>query len=233
MTERRAKRAQYNAFEKQLRALDKRRQYLRKAEYTYVELEKPLFVGYEKYFAFRPDIAMRPDFPILEKLLALIDNVLFSKNKNFTRRVRRKTKRAYHEKGLKTIPLKHVIRDLDHAKWNKLSRVEKSYFSPREVQEKWGSYTIYEWNYSWMLVSKVRKKIVTHMRVPDADKMSESDEIENFIERNHLGPKIGKIVDGWHNYRNRNYPYLVYQLEERQVWKEVRQEPPFMISTED
>jgi hypothetical protein len=76
MTERRAKRAQYKVAEKQLRALDKRRKSLWKAEFLYVELEKPLFVGYEKYFAFRDDILMRPDFPILEKLLELINEVL-------------------------------------------------------------------------------------------------------------------------------------------------------------
>jgi hypothetical protein len=231
MTERRAKRAQYKAFEKQLRALQRHRTRLRKEEYAYVELEKPLFVGYEKYFALRPDMVTRLDFPILEKLLALINNVLFSKNKNFTRRIPRKTKRTYSEKGLKAVSINHVIRDLDHATWGKLSRVEQSYFSPRAITEKWDTYTIYEWNYPWMLVSKVRKKFVTHTRIPDATKMSESDEIENFIERHCLHPKIRKLMYGWVQYRDsRRKIALIYQLKERQIRREVQLESPFMIS---
>ncbi|MEN9611898.1 MAG: hypothetical protein RLZZ628_2712 [Bacteroidota bacterium] len=231
MTKRRAKRAQYKAFEKQLRALQRHRTRLWKEEYAYVELEKPLFVGYEKYFALRPDMKTRPDFPILEKLLALINHVLFSKNKNFTRRIPRKTKRAYSEKGLKAVSINHVIRDLDHATWGKLSRVEQSYFSRREITEKWGTDTRYVWNYPWMFVSKVRKKFVTHTCIPNATKMSESDQIENFIERHHLHPKIRKIMDGWVQYRDfRRKIALIYQLKERQIWREARQETPFLIS---
>ncbi|MEY4934173.1 MAG: hypothetical protein RIS64_532 [Bacteroidota bacterium] len=223
MTERRAKRAQYKVAEKQLRALDKRRKSLWKAEFLYVELEKPLFVGYEKYFAFRDDILMRPDFPILEKLLELINEVLFCKNKNFTKRTRRKTKRAYSEKGLKTVPIKHKILDLEHAKWLKLSRVEQNYFSPREIKANWGTYMVYEWNYPWMFVPKVRKKWITQARLPDATKMSQSDELENFIISHHLRHKITKIryncKQNWHKAENDFYDSL-----RKQTWREVRQE---------
>jgi hypothetical protein len=229
MTERRAKRATKDAFEKQLRALEKRRKRLRKEEYSYVELEKPLFVGYEKYFTLRDDMLMRPDFPILEKLLELINNVLFSKHKNFSKRIRRKTKRAYQEKGLKSVPLKHEIHDLQHEKWVKLSRVEQSYFSPREIKTSWGgTYNVYDWNYPWMFVPKVRKKWITQVRIPDATKMSESDQIENFVERNYLRPKIAKIVyHKWFNYRSyRCVPKSA--LKEQQIWREVQKELPFL-----
>jgi hypothetical protein len=226
MTERRAKRAKKDAFEKQLLALDKRYDRLQKDADVYIELEKPLLIGYEKYFVLRDDCKS----PFLEKLLPLINNVVFSSNKHFTRRANRRTKRANAEKGRKTVAIEPKIRRLNPHQWNQLSIAQQKYFTPKEIKGSFGQFkTVYDWNYPWMLLSKIRKKYITRIKVPNPDVMSQETEIENFIRTNHLQPKITKIrycskqnFDKQEDYR--------YRLLEKQIWREVRQEPPFMVS---
>lgn len=225
MIDRRAKRAQYKAFASQLRALHDRDMKLRKEEYLYVELEKPQFVGYEKYFVLREDCQT----PMREKLLALINTILFSKRKHFNKRVRRKSKRAHAEKGAKTIPIEHKTQRLYEYYWSKLSVLEQAYFTPIEVREKSGFvHMMYEWSYPWMLVSKVRKKFITQIRVPNPDKMSESDRLSNYIEAHQLRAKMQKMF--FHTKINNREHRLQtrHQLQEKQALKEIRQEPPFI-----
>jgi hypothetical protein len=229
MSKRLFKREKHAVLEKELRALNRRRKELYEEKYLTIPLEKPLLVGYEMVFIFRTDILGRPDFPTLEKLLPLISTILTGKTKHFTKRVRRKTKLATKEKGKKTIDIEHKTKDLEVREWEKLSPKERGYFFPTTTKtcSYWscGLRTVYRWSYPWMLVSKVRKKYVTEILIPNPDTASEKAHIENYIEKRDLRGKMDKLLHGYHNYdRYWNPSKILYRLEEKQVWKEVRQE---------
>ncbi|MEY4934726.1 MAG: hypothetical protein RIS64_1085 [Bacteroidota bacterium] len=129
---RRVKRFQFKAFEKKIRTLHRRESELMQCKPFYVPLEKPLFIGYEKYFVLRDDFKS----PIVEKLLKLINSHIFSKTKDFTYRVRRKSKAAQLQKGRKNIPIEHSLRMLNPNEWSKLPADEQKYFFKKIIFKK-------------------------------------------------------------------------------------------------
>jgi hypothetical protein len=213
MTKRDLKKEIHAVFERKLRALDKREQELRSQRYYYLELEKPLFQGYCKYFTLRQDLKGRHDFAILQKLLPLIDKRLYSKTKEFTKRKGRK-------KYKKMVPTPHQPEDLSPHKWEKLTDREKSYFTRIETT-KFGRISIhYRWIYPWMLASKVDKHFVTKIKIENLDVQSERQEIDNYLVRNGLRPQMYRLIYGknfsrwWHNDK--------WQTLEKQIWKETQ-----------
>ena len=226
MPNRLAKRTKYALLAQKLRALDRRRNELLKDAYVTVELEKPLFMGYEKFFIFRADVVSRPDFPILEKLLPLINTVLKSKNKLFTKRARRKTRQANKEKGKKTVDILHKTKDLPARVWERLTEKEQAYFSPFEIKTPKMGYlmTVYRWNFPWMLVAKVQKNYVTSIRIRNPTVQSERAVIENYIERHHLNGKIARIIYGHKNNDYYDSSAIRYRIREKEIGKEIQKE---------
>jgi hypothetical protein len=224
------KREKHAELEHELRVLERRRSELWKDLYITIDLEKPLFVGYEKFFIFRTDILSRPDFPILEKLLPLVNTVLSSKNKQFTKRARRKTRQANKEKGKKTIDIEHKTKDLKLRDWEKLSVKEQAYFYPVEIKAAYSGKltTVYRWHFPWMLVSRIRKSYVTTLRIKNPDIESERANIDNYIERRNLDGKIGRLVYGRHKYRYYNTSDQRYRMREKEVWKEIHKDLDFL-----
>jgi hypothetical protein len=188
MSKRLSKQATYEALEKKLRALNRRENALRGERFYWIELDKPLFQGYRWHLIYREDLKGRKDYPILEKLLPLIDRNLYSKTKDFTKRVRRKRK--------KRVLIPNTPTDVMQHKWEKLSEVEQSYFMPLEKFE-FGRFTKnYRWKFPWMLVSKVEKHYVTKIMFENLDVRKELKEIKNYITKNGLKPKVFKWIYG-------------------------------------
>jgi hypothetical protein len=189
MSKRLSKQATYEALEKKLRALNRRENALRGERFYWIELDKPLFQGYRWHLIYREDLKGRKDYPILEKLLPLIDRNLYSKTKDFTKRVRKRRKKT-------RVVMPNTPTDVAQHKWEKLSEVEQSYFMPLEKFQ-FGRFTVsYRWKFPWMLVSKVEKHYVTKIMLENLDVRKELKEIKNYITKNGLKPKIFKWIYG-------------------------------------
>jgi hypothetical protein len=212
MSKRLSKQATYEALEKKLRALNRRENALRGERFYWIELDKPLFQGYRWHLIYREDLKGRKDYPILEKLLPLIDRNLFSKTKDFTKRVRRKRK--------KRVLIPNTPTDVMQHKWQKLSEVEQSYFMPLEKFEFGRFFTSYRWKFPWMLVSKVEKHYVTKIRFENLDVKKEMTEIDNYITKNGLKPKVFKWIYGG-GYNGWRYREDISNVE-AQIEKETR-----------
>ncbi len=228
MSKRLLKREKHNILEKELRALHTKERELCKESHITIELEKPLFVGYEKFFVFRSDVLGRPDFPIMEKLLTQINTVLSSENKHFTKKVRRKTKLANREKGKKTIDIEHKTKDLEVHEWEKLSAKEKAFFFPT-TSTKYRNYTtgvrtVFRWFYPWMLVAKTKKSYVTSIKVRNPDIESENAYIDALLEQRNLRGKMGKLLYGHYKYRYSNRESMRSSLREKEMKKDMRRE---------
>jgi hypothetical protein len=202
MSKRLSKRATYEALEKKIRTLNRREKALRDERFYWIELEKPLFKGYIWRLVYRDEIKKREDYPILEKLLPLIQRTLFSKTKDFSKRVHRKRK--------KRVLIPNTPMDVKQHKWETLNEVEKSYFVPLEKFEFGRFFTTYRWKFPWMLVSRIDKHFVTKIRVENLDVRKEMTEIDNYIIKNGLKPKVFKWIYGggmnwndWEDTRNR------------------------------
>jgi hypothetical protein len=212
---RRIKRFQFKAFEKQIRTLyDRDRELeLMQSKPFYVPLEKPLFIGYEKYFVLRDDFKS----PIVETLLKLINSHIFSKTKDFTYRVRRKSKAAQLQKGRKNIPIEHSLRMLTPNEWSKLSPDEQKYFFKKEIQKNNLQKTVYVWSYPWMFEPRIRKKYLTKIQVIDKQIASEAAEIHNYLTVRNWHPKMYKIIYGGVNYGREDFRIF---LEQEAIWRE-------------
>jgi hypothetical protein len=225
MSNRLSKRERHKVFERELRALERRREVLWQERFVTIELEKPLFAGYEKYFVFRTDVVSRKDFPLLNRLFPLIDAVASFKTKKVTLGTNL-LKNALKEKGKKTVDVEHKTKDLQVYEWARLTEREQSYFFPTTARV-CGYYgcklvTVYRWLYPWMLVSKMRKTYVTSLKVKDLTIEAERDAIERFVEQRDLEGKIGRMMDTSRNYHHWNPSRMRYRLQEKQIMKEVR-----------
>jgi hypothetical protein len=158
---------------------------------------------------------------VVEKLLKLINSVLFSKTKDFTYRIRRKSKAAQVQKGRKIMPIEHSLNELTPNEWSKLSADEQMYFFKKEVQENKLQKTVYAWTNPWMFEARICKKFLTQIQVIDRQLASEAAEIHNYLTFRNLHPKVSKIIYGGCNYGRVDFRLF---LEAEAVWRETCEE---------
>lgn len=161
-----------------------------------VELEKPIRWGYKKFFVLREDVAKGPDAKVYLGVLPYIQNTIYCKRKDFT-------KKSYKTK--KMVEMEHSLNDISHKKFNEISETltlkQRSLFVKYWYTTKYHSKTIGgEWRYrlmkDWMFVPKIDVHYVTHQLILDPLLESELAEIENRIYRDGIWNKIVKHAFG-------------------------------------
>jgi hypothetical protein len=209
---RQKKRSQKEDVEKQLIQLWKQRAklWIERQKLPWVPLAEPYQRGWKRFFVLREDVKRCNDAVFYQGLLEKINTVQHSRDKAFKVKKRRKRRNEYEVK-------RQSLREFDISEWNSpklaLTEKEKSFFCRMEYwcgQSKYWKVR-YVYTEPWRFVLQIKPHIITHVRLVDAQLEQESPRIENYIERNHLNPKILKLTNGrrssWKKYTGTNPKY--------------------------
>lgn len=176
--------------ERALRKLNEELQdlYVAKRNLGQIELEAPVFIGYERVFMLRADIARRQDAKLFEAILKIINTKVFCKKKTFLSKEWRTGRWK---------PMAQSTKRLTERDYEKLPESLKKWFRLfySYKHKKW----LYEFTEEYMFTYKISKAYRTHAQILDTDLETRMAEVYHYIERNHLWGKIDKI------YGNRHY----------------------------
>jgi hypothetical protein len=153
----------------------------------WLDLDKPVYLGYIKQFVLRDDISRRKDANVFEGILKSINDFATCKNKDFLRK-------EWSTK--KKVPISHKLKALNKKQFNKLPTNQQKHFS--EVYDYKNSCWKYRFIHDYYFVPKIDKHYAYKVRVFDSDLEQQSAEIERHFETNNLWPKINKLM-GWSN----------------------------------
>tara|TARA_R110002020_G_scaffold123630_1_gene280357 strand:+ start:2387 stop:3076 length:690 start_codon:yes stop_codon:yes gene_type:complete len=169
-----------------------RKIYKAQRELGWIELDKPIYLGYAKGFVLRDDISRRKDAQVFEDILKHINTFVTCKNKDFM---------AKPWNSKKKEPIPHTLSTLSKKVYNKLPTNQQKHFYHYYSHKKkeW----VYKFTNDYYFVPKIEKNYAYKVREHDADLDAQEAEIDNYIQNNNLWPKIGKVMgwkthnDGW------------------------------------
>ncbi len=184
------KRDKYEAEERELRRLYQEYTSIGKAimDLGWLDLDKPIYLGYIKHFVLRDDISRRKDANVFNEILKSINDFATCKNKDFMVR---------EWKTKKKVPISHKLKSLSKKQFNKLPTNQQKHFSADYDYK--NSCWKYRFVCDYYYVAKIDKHYAYKVRVFDADLEKRSDEINRHFETNNLWPKINKLM-GWSNH---------------------------------
>ena len=158
-------------------------------------LEHPYQRGWKRLFVLRADVQLSPKASFYETLLAKINTVRYHHDKTFKKGKRRKRRYHYEEKEQK-------LQTIDEYYWlrnkHELTDAEKSCFYRRE---RWSAYykriTVdYVFAEPWRFVLVVRPHIIYQVKMVDEVLEQQLGTIDNYIDYNHLWPRINRLTRG-------------------------------------
>ena len=195
------KRDKYEADERELRRLYQKYISIDKAinNLGWLDLDKPVYLGYIKRFVLRDDISRRKDANVFEGILKCINDFAVCKKKDFLKK---------DWKTKKKVPIQHSLKHLGKKQFNKLPTNQQKHFSA-DYDHKDRCWK-YRFILNYYFVPKIDKHYAYRVRVFDADLVKQSAEIQRHIETNNLWPKISKLM-GWSSRTgwDRNYELSV------------------------
>lgn len=191
-TTRREKRFLKKIRDKELIALDRKRQELweeRAKGVEYVEIE-PYRNGYIRYFDLREDLVGRSDYKYLREALDACYIEQYCRNKKF--RFARKYHRTRYSRYFTGEMKLGVLQDKEYSKLSDGAKV----FFEKEEKVSWSGVVYPLWHSSfpvWMLVVKIKPHYIRYRKVYNVDVESQLQELRNKIERNDLDVKINHV----------------------------------------
>ncbi len=196
-TARQKKRLLKEDFDKQLIQLYKLRDglCLQKRTLPLIPLEEPYQRGWIRTFVLRDDIAKSRLGSFYQTLLSKINTVEHSHEKAFKRKKRKHRKKIYEVRP-------QYLREFYTWEWNhpkcKLTDAEKVHFHWKEYWNKDGKTKTMKlvFNEPWRYVLKVKPYMITHTRKVDERLESQIQQLDNYIERNHLNHKMTRLIHG-------------------------------------
>lgn len=213
-TARQRRRAAYEGFQKQLRAVDAERQELRQQQRNlgWVELEKPVMRGWKRFFVLREDVAESVHADFFQNILEKIGTVNFSNRKDFKMRKKRVKKWGFEAKKQELLKP-----DACHFKKMNFTEKELAFFEEKIILNKHRLWVkVYEFKEPWRFVLKIKPNMITRTRVRNVEMESKRAELDNYFERNHLELKLDKLYGRSYKYR-RDYEKHqdVYEFENK------------------
>ncbi len=170
-----------------------------------VELPKPRFNGYKRFYILREDITRRKDAKDIQQILDKISTTAYSKTKDF----------SYYNIEYKydkyNIYLnRQHLKSLTQKQFDELNPHQKTFF-----YKSWdgkSNCNRYYFFLEWMFVFKIKQHYITHvpMLVPEME--SKLSELENKIEKHNLWPRIYKALGG--RYRDYEENFIKRKLYE-------------------
>ncbi len=149
-----------------------------------IKLDKPRFAGYKRFFVLREDIANRKDARELREILFLINNVRYSRIKDFS------------EHDIEDPPwnYKQKIKTLDEKQFNKLNPHQKKFFWRTEKVSHRKIIVRYVFQFPYYFVYKIKHHYITEVPLIVPELESLRKEITNKIDDNNLWPKIDHML---------------------------------------
>ena len=197
-SKRRRKRARHRDFEKLLVALSRETKALKKqaADLGYEPLNPPYQRGWKCVFVLREDVARSKDAPFFERLLEKINTTQYHWRKDFKVKKRRHGRKIYvdHSQKLKEF-MPYAFDKM------KFTDKEKTFFELVYVLRYKQPEPVYIFTEPWRYVLRVQPNMITKVRIIDYDLEARREEIDSFLTRNHLHPRLHKIVHGRYKWR--------------------------------
>jgi len=200
-TARQKKRLQKSDFDKQLLELRRLEDVLWNARKALpiVPLKEPYQKGWKRSFVLRDDVKRSGNAAFYEELLTKINTVEYSSDKAFKTKKRRKTQNIY-------VAREQHLRAFTWQEWTdpklKVTDKEKPHFHWQQIwnpfQKCWHERLVF--NEQWRYVLQIKPHIITHVKLIDSVLEQQIKQLDNRIERNHLRPRMSKIIGGRYHY---------------------------------
>ncbi|MGO4294244.1 hypothetical protein [Chitinophaga sp. RAB17] len=194
----------------------------------YVPLEPPIVKGYKRFFVLREDVARSKDAGFYQGILDEINTVTYCAEKSF--RVSKRYKRRW-----RYIDYVQQLYKPDEATFKMMGFGRRAAECFEEVikQDKRTKKPVkkYRFKEPWRFVLRVRPNIIMQRRAEAPELLARIDQINRFLDRNKLQPRLYKIMDGWYDCWRRewlgdcNGRYLIdrYLLPDAFIRKEVEE----------
>lgn len=199
-TARQKKRMQYEDFDKQLLALNRKQIELRikRNNLGWEPLNPPIQKGWKRFFVLRDDVALSKNAQFFQNILDKINTYDWSSKRDFLVRRRKFGRKIYVVK-----PQRLLEPEAHHFK--------KLCFTEREIKmfrieyriEKWSKEPVkrYVFLEPWRFILRVRPNLVEKVRIKDAVLDSQIQQMDNYVKRNDLEKRMDKIIRGRYQYR--------------------------------
>lgn len=175
-----------------------------------ITLDKPRFVGWQRFYVLRDDIARRKDAKEIRAVLDMVNQTRYSKTKDFSQ----------HDVEQRIHATKQHIMNLSEKQYNALSEGQKKFFlKDWDGRKKFVFYSFYS---NYFFVFKIKRHYITEVQVLDAELESRIKEIQNKITKLNLWPKIHKLM-GWRMYKAYDYNSPRFKFIDKMVKKAVEE----------
>ncbi len=170
----------------------------------YEELDPPVQRGWKRFYVLRDDVSRGKDAAFFQGILNKINTTKYSSRRDFKVKRRHRGKKVYVVSGQELEKLTASC----FAK-KKFSEREAKYFDLVMTREKVGNKNIwlYRFQEPWRFRLKIEPNIIRRTRVKDFSLEKRLDEINHYLKRNNLLPKMLKVVHGNYQWWGR-YDYL-------------------------
>ncbi|HTF02777.1 MAG TPA: hypothetical protein VK826_02095 [Bacteroidia bacterium] len=208
-TARRKKRLQKEGRDKQLVQLYRELEDISEQQRNlgYAELVPPVQRGWKRFFVLRPDVMKSKESEFFLGILEKINTVRYSHRKDFKVKRRRKGKKVQVDR----IQLLRTIYDFE---LQKMTEKEKGFFKQEWEFIGHSTRILYKYVFTeaWRFVLKTEPNMITKVKIIDPVLKSRQDEIDMYLDRNGLYPRLfrqmtGSYKDGWaksHPQKNRS-----------------------------
>jgi hypothetical protein len=166
----------------------------------YEELNPPIQRGWKRYFVLREDISRSKDANFFQAILDKINMVQYSWKKDF------KVKRRCRGKKIYVVREQELERFSESCvKKKKLTPEEMHYFEVVRVPagKRGEGLWLYTFQEPWRYRLKTETNIIRWTKIKDFDLERRANEIKQYVDRNHLRPKMFKIIHGRYQWRLR------------------------------
>lgn len=199
---------QHKDFEKYLLKLHREKHSLwqKKGDLGWEPLVPPFQRGWKRSFVLRDDVARSKDAAFFQAILNKINTSDWSHRKNFLVRKRKRGKKIYVVKG-------QQLQKPYQWQFNKMNFTEKerSYFDLefhyRKPHEKPDIRFVFR--DSWRFELRVQPNMIEKVKIKDPELEAAIKQIESYLERNHYGRKMERLV------RSRQSHWRRYCQEDR------------------
>lgn len=187
----------------------------RREEANLVPLDKPIRIGFDRFFVIRPDLLRSPRKAILQSILPIVNNTSFCRDRKFMTK---------DWKTRKMRPYEQELNVLDERRYEALTSQQKSYFQleKRKTKQWYGSIRIdmvYVFKFPWMFEFKIKPSFITHREIPDSELESLRKKIGDKLWTQLFAYKAGIAERGpwWYDDRNKVRDRAIKKIIEADV----------------
>ena len=202
MSPRRKKRLKRQDFDKKLIRLYREERAISRRIWNlgYEELKPPVQRGWKRYFVLRDDVSRSEHARLFQGILDKINTVQYSWRRDFKVKHRQRGKKNY-------VVRTHELERLNESclKRKKLTSEEMQYFHVQRLPacKPGGDRWLYTFREPWRFRLKIEPHMIKRKRIRDYDLEQRANEIRQYVDRNHLRPRMFRIVHGRHPWRLR------------------------------